>query len=79
MTLLLLAVMLTASGCWKTTSQSSPAIFAPSVITLEADRSVTVKEGTLTPPEDVVFYRFDYVQELLLKIQELQETSQPRI
>jgi len=68
--ILLLVAMSTISGCWKTNSQSSPAIYAPSKITLLGGKTVTVKEGTLTPAEDVVFYRYDYVQELQLKASE---------
>lgn len=37
-------------------------------MTFQAGQTVTLKEGTFTPPEDVAYYRYDYVQELQLKL-----------
>lgn len=68
LTLLAVGSALTTCGCWKTNSQSSNAIYAPSKITLPGGKTVTTKEGSFTPAEDVVFYRSDYVQELQIKL-----------
>lgn len=67
---MLLAVGLVSmtSGCLKTSTPQSPNIYAPSVITLLGGTEYQLKEGALTPSEDSVFYRSDYVQELHLKL-----------